>query len=285
MAARGLFVGLTTLDLLYAVDALPRGDEKVVARRQTIAAGGPAANAAVTYAALGGHATLVTRLGDHPLARLARADLASRAVDVLDVCPAHEGPPPVSSILSTGSERAVVSVNAGAFDTGPLVDVPEVGDCAVVLADGHHAELAVPLVSAARRRGVPVLLDAGSWKPAAEPLLGLVTVVLCSADFRMPGVEPGEPLLRALLDRGAEWAGISAGEGPIRWASRGGGGLVPVPAVAVADTLGAGDVLHGALAYGLAGSAGTRPARLLAAAAEVASGSCRTFGTREWLGG
>jgi sugar/nucleoside kinase (ribokinase family) len=153
-----------------------------------------------------------------------------------------------------------------------------------VLADGHHADLAVPLASAARRRGVPVLLDAGSWKPAAEPLLGLATVVLCSADFRMPGVEPGEPLLRALLDRGAEWAGISAGEWPIRWASRDGGGLVPVPVVPVADTLGAGDVLHGALAYGLATSPGAGPPRLLAAAAEVASTSCSTVGAREWLG-
>jgi sugar/nucleoside kinase (ribokinase family) len=128
-----------------------------------------------------------------------------------------------------------------------------------------------------------VLLDAGSWKPAAEPLLDLATVVVCSADFRAPGVERGAPLLGALVERGAEWAAISTGGGPIRWASRIREGHVPVPAADVVDTLGAGDVLHGALAYGLAADPGAAPPALLAAAAAVATESCRHFGTRAWI--
>ena len=284
---RALFVGLATLDLLYGVRALPRHNEKVVAERQTIAAGGPAANAAVTHAALGGASTLLTRLGTHPLADLIRADLGAHGVEVVDLGAAHSGPPPVSSIISAGAHRAVVSVNGAAFGSGDDVGPGDPGalltDCAVVLADGHHPDLALPIVAAARERGIPVLLDAGSWKPAAEPLLDLAEVVVCSADFRMPGVTPGLPVLRALIGRGAAWAGISAGEGPIHWASRTGAGEVPVPTVEVVDTLGAGDVLHGALAYGLATGPRAEPAGLLAAAAAVASDSCRCFGTRDWI--
>lgn len=49
----GLFVGLCTLDVIQLVDHVPAPDEKLTAREQTVAAGGPAANAAVTFAYLG----------------------------------------------------------------------------------------------------------------------------------------------------------------------------------------------------------------------------------------
>ncbi|WP_156181357.1 PfkB family carbohydrate kinase [Actinobaculum suis] len=47
---RGLFVGLATLDVIQLVSALPQPDEKIRARRVALAAGGPAANAAVAFA-------------------------------------------------------------------------------------------------------------------------------------------------------------------------------------------------------------------------------------------
>jgi sugar/nucleoside kinase (ribokinase family) len=58
--------------------------------------------------------------------------------------------------------------------------------------------------------------------------------------------------------------------------------------VPVVDTLGAGDVFHGALTYGLASIVGhqleaTRFAGLLGNAARVASTACASFGTRAWM--
>jgi sugar/nucleoside kinase (ribokinase family) len=55
-------------------------NEKQTALTQEIVAGGPAANAAVTFALLGGDAELVTDLGRHPLAELARQDLMTHGV-------------------------------------------------------------------------------------------------------------------------------------------------------------------------------------------------------------
>jgi sugar/nucleoside kinase (ribokinase family) len=115
------------------------------------------------------------------------------------------------------------------------------------------------------------------------PLLDLASVVVCSADFRVPDVEPGDAMLRYLLGRGSGWAAVSAGGGPVHWASRDGSGRIPVPEVEVVDTLGAGDVLHGALAYGMSRTPTVDAATLLADAVAVASRSCRYFGTREWL--
>ena len=50
----GVFVGLTVLDVVHRVTALPGRNEKITALSQFLAAGGPAANAAVIFAALGG---------------------------------------------------------------------------------------------------------------------------------------------------------------------------------------------------------------------------------------
>ncbi len=47
------FAGLTTLDVVHRAAAPPGRDRKITASRQDVAAGGPAANAAVTVAALG----------------------------------------------------------------------------------------------------------------------------------------------------------------------------------------------------------------------------------------
>ena len=61
---KGLFVGLCTKDILYYTDDLPTHNHKSKTEDFATYIGGPAANAAITYAALGGDATLATCLGD-----------------------------------------------------------------------------------------------------------------------------------------------------------------------------------------------------------------------------
>jgi hypothetical protein len=57
---QGLFVGLTTLDCLYQADSPPAANEKVVAHKSLLVAGGPATNAAVAFAQLGEHQMAVS---------------------------------------------------------------------------------------------------------------------------------------------------------------------------------------------------------------------------------
>lgn len=297
MTARVLACGLATLDVAQTVDRVPGADEKVVARGLWVAAGGPAANAAVTAAALGAHATLVTRVGGTAVARLVLDDLAAHDVAVIDLADAAASPA-VSTVLVTAAtgQRAVVSVNAtGSSGGGAAVDADAlVRDADAVLVDGHHLDLALTVAAAARSAGVPVLLDGGSWKPGLADLLALTDVALLSADLALPdcaGPDRPADLLRATRALGPRLVARSQGAGPVQLLdddASGGVREVPVPAVAVHDTLGAGDVLHGALAAWLAGSRGAPlgPAGLargLAAAARVASASCAAEGARGWL--
>ncbi|CAO5181537.1 Sugar kinase, ribokinase [Frankia sp. AiPs1] len=330
----GLFVGLSTFDAIYRVRSPPNGDEKIVADALVTAAGGPATGAAVTFAHLGGRAVLLSAVGTGPLAEAVRSELATLGVEHLDLSP-NEPALPVSSIMisTPGGQRAVVSAH-GQQETVPEVSgVPGTGvprdrardgrpgrpaagarrtalgllaQAAVVLVDGHQAAVAEEVLTALSARADPrrrplVVFDGGSWKPGTQRLLAHVDAAVCSAAFHPPTVTRGGTTdrLRYLLAHGPSFAAVTAGAEAIRWAdARGGAGEIRPPAVPVVDTLGAGDVLHGAFAWALARSAhspdsagpinagpiNVDPAAALAAATQVAARSIGSFGTREWMG-
>lgn len=289
-----LFAGLATLDIVQLVERLPRPNEKVAALDFLVAAGGPAANAAIAFAHCGGRASLVTALPDDSMSAPITADLVAHGVDV-SVSASHDGPPVTASILITRStgERAVVSPSGVATSGDPLSPrgeafvVPPLHGVGAVMLDGYFRAIALPLVREARLRGIPVVLDGGSHKYYTDEVVALVDVAVVSDDFAPPGTD-GEPesVFAYLLDRGVTHAAITRGEREILYCTPTGAGRVPVPSVEVVDTLGAGDFFHGALTYRVA-SLGLDDARFaedLAFASSVAGRSLGSFGTREWLG-
>lgn len=294
---RCVLAGLCTVDIVQRVAEFPAPGEKARSLSMEVAAGGPATNAAVTVAALGGSAVLLTALGSHPLADLARADLAACGVEVYDVTPESRTPPALSavSVREHDGERTVVSRNAGALPpsygplrghgpyapTGgkppdPLPSFPRQEDLmtgtSAVLIDGHHPDLALEAARRARERGIPVVLDAGSWKPVLTELLPLVDIAACSAHFRTPE--------ESLRERGVPIVITTSGPDPVRWWTSEGSGEVPVPEVAARDTLGAGDVWHGALTYGVGRF---ELPELIRLANEVAAARVEHVGPRSWL--
>ncbi|MEE6288469.1 PfkB family carbohydrate kinase [Georgenia sp. MJ173] len=294
----GLFVGLTTMDVLHRTARPPAPNEKVTATRQDVAAGGPAANAAVTFAALGGRPRLLTGLGASAPAVVAGEDLRRHGVAVVDAA-APDYPLAVSAVVvveSTG-ERSVVSPDAGLADV-PAPDDVDLDGVTVVLLDGHHPALARATLAAldvhdARGTHGPtpgqparpvVVLDCGRWRPVFDELLPVADVAALSADFRVPGVDGGPAeTARAVLARGARAVVITDGGHPVRWWAAGTSGSHAVGRVPVRDTLGAGDAFHGGLAAALAH--GQELATAVALASEVAGRRVASVGPRDWLTG
>ena len=287
--------GLVTLDVVQVVDALPGPDEKVVARSLAATFGGPAANAAATAVALGVPPTLVTAVGHGPLAAGVRAELASAGVARVDAADGVAGAvqPAVSTVLVTRAtdERAVVSTNASGF--GDLTDarlaapgrtadlLDELGPGDVLLLDGHHPGLALRVARRARERGCAVVLDGGSWKRDAPAMIGLCDAVVVSADFRPPGVATGD-VLDAVAALGPRFVARTRGPRPVEVLDKGERYEVAVPRPGrVVDTLGAGDVVHGAFAAAAARGSSWRAA--LADAVVVASRSVEHAGARGWI--
>jgi sulfofructose kinase len=284
--------GLLTLDVVQVVDRLPAPDEKVVARSLAATFGGPAANAAATAVALGVPSRLVTAVGEGPLAHAVRGDVADAGVELVDALPPARragAQPPVSPVLVTAAtgERAVVSTNAAS--SGGLADADldvdallgPVGPGDVLLLDGHLTAVAIPVARRAREAGCVVVLDGGSWKPDAAEVMALCDAVVVSADLRVPGAEPGG-VLEAVAALGPAFVARTRGPEPVEVLHDGRRSTVPVPVPRrVVDTLGAGDVVHGAFAAALAQGADYPDA--LERAVVVASRSVEHAGARGWV--
>ena len=280
--AQGLFVGLTTVDIFNIIDTPPSPDQKIMAQRQEVCAGGPAANAAVAFSACGNDADLFTGIGLHPIAHLALEDLQYHRFNVRDYVLNSDELPTISTIIvdsSTGN-RCVVYSNPHIRSLSP--DQPYdhfVGENKVILFDGFYLEHAVPIAKAAAG-GPLAVLDGGSWKEGLEELLPYIDYAVCSADFNPPGCSSSDDLLDYLEGFGLRGSAISRGAEPIIYRSRGQQGHIPVAQVQAIDTLGAGDILHGTFCHHLLTSSFPKSLKM---AAQSATHSCLSYGTRQWI--
>jgi sugar/nucleoside kinase (ribokinase family) len=279
---RGLFVGLVTLDLIYLADSAPKNNQKIVAIDYTVAAGGPATNAAVTFNYLGNQATVLGVVGSHPMTQLIRGDLANY-IAIADLEPTTDVAPPVSSIIVTQAtgERAVVSINAVKTQANSASIPPDIlSNINIVLIDGHQIAASYSIAQMAKAQNIPVVIDGGSWKPGFEQILPFVDYAICSANFYPPNCQTGEDVFAYLGGFGIPNIAITHGQKPIEYLSCTKTGIVNVPQIPTVDTLGAGDVFHGAFCHYILRESFTDA---LALAANIAADSCKFFGTRRWM--
>jgi sugar/nucleoside kinase (ribokinase family) len=293
MMNRGLFVGLVTLDLIYLAESPPKNNQKMVSLDYTVAAGGPATNAAVSFSYLGNQAMLLGVVGSHPMTQLIKSDLVSHKVTIVDLESTMTQAPPVSSIIVTQStgERAVISINAVKTQaTSPAVSDEILQNVNIVLIDGHQMAVGIVIAQMAKAKNIPVVIDGGSWKPGFEKILPFVDYAICSANFYPPSCHTKEEVIDYLIRLGIPHIAITHGEKAIQYFNHGQTGSLDVPIIeniastqqlsGTFDTLGAGDIFHGAFCnYILEDSFTTA----LEQSAKIASFSCQFFGTRRWM--
>lgn len=283
------FVGLATLDVIQRIDRWPASNEKVTSLWQETAPGGPATNAALACAALGGGVRLGTGLGRQAVGSTIRGLLDDGGIPVDDWAPASAVPALSSIILTEGTgDRAIVSSDATGMDLDAPDSAPDLGRCAALLLDGHHPRIARWAAALAKDAGIRVVLDAGRWKPVMEELLPLADDVICSADFRVPGISERRTMMESILASGATRVAVTDGAHPISWMERLTGSALPasgtitVEAVEAVDTLGAGDVFHGAYVNAVA-HRHLDFVGALAFAADAAAVKVGLLGQREWV--
>ncbi len=282
MHSRGLFVGLTTLDFIYLSDRPLAENQKLVAQDYLAVAGGPATNAAVAFNYLGNQSKLITVIGQHPLTHLIRSDLGQHSLEIVDLIPEKTETPAISSIIVTAAtgNRAVISLNAVKSQADNLISEDWLTDIDLVLIDGHQLPVSLAIAKIAKSKQIPVVMDGGSWKPGLEKVLSWVDYAICSANFYPPQCQNTDDVFNYLRDRGISHIAITKGEQPIQYLSQGARLTVPIPPIKTVDTLGAGDIFHGAFCHYILQE---DFATALKMAAKIASKSCQFFGTRNWM--
>ncbi|MCF2706471.1 hypothetical protein I6E29_04225 [Arcanobacterium haemolyticum] len=274
---RTVFCGLTTIDFIQKVGELPGPNTKVQSESAILDVGGPAANAARTAAALGAYPTLVSPIGPGIFGEMASQWLEESHVAIVDL--ADEGDPSVSSVVvdAHGQRNVVSSNSAGRSHRFPEANILD--GATALLLDGHLLDVQIALARTAKAQGIPVVLDGGSYKSGIESLIPHCSHIIVSADFHLPGVAD-DVLLETLAWRGATLVARTRGDEPVEAVYQEKAYSLPVQVVDVVDTLGAGDVLHGAFTAAL--GAGEDPLESLAAASSLATLSVQGDGVMAW---
>lgn len=283
MSKRGLFVGITTLDLIYLAPYLPQANEKLSAVDSTISAGGPATNASVAFSYFGNHARLLSVIGQHPITNLITTDLSQFSIEHQDLQPQWPESPPTSSIIvtQTNGDRAVISLNTARCQAQPEQIPPKIlAGIDLVLIDGHQMPVSQVVAKNAQAQNIPVVVDGGSWKPGFEEVLKHTDYAICSANFYPPNCQTPEEVFHYLNAIGVPNLAITQGNDPILYQTPHTKGEIPVPPITPIDTLGAGDIFHGAFCHYILQQ---NFHHALSAAGEIATKACQFFGTRNWM--
>ena len=258
-------IGIATLDLVFRVESYPTGPGKYRSHGRDEVGGGVAANAAVTVAALGGEASFIGCVGDDPTGDRIMAGLVNAGVDVTGVRRAIGAASPLSAVLVDGTgERLIVNhASPDLFDMARPIELNELAGAgagagagaAAVLCDMRWPDGAVPALLAARELGLPAIVDCDH-----DPSVGRGVEILAAAThviFSLPtlmaftgGTDAAEALGRVGEYTDA-WVAATAGDEGVYWLRDGEVHHRAAFAVDVVDTLGAGDVFHGAFALAL----------------------------------
>ena len=275
-------IGQAVQDFVFSVDEMPHAAEKYRASGFQSVGGGPAATAAVAIARLGGVAQLAARVGDDAIAGLVVAELESYGVDCslvkrLENC----GSSLSAVIVDKAGERMIVNHLDPGMDTSPgwlPQTLPD--DVDAVLVDTRWPDGALHALKLAREAGVPSVLDADLPVPADGELIRAATHVAFSAPGLADYCGDADPAtgLRAVAATTDAWCCVTLGRDGVVYMSDGELHKLAAHEVSVSDTLGAGDVWHGAFALGLAERSSTGDAMRFASAAaalKVRNGSGR----------
>jgi sugar/nucleoside kinase (ribokinase family) len=277
-----LCAGIAVLDEVFRVSAFPMPDTKVQASEFISIGGGNAANAAVAIARLGGKAHFAAPLGDDAVADRLIESLQREGVECVGCVRVPGASTPVSAIfVDARGDRTIANYrdhrlnDATADDPDRLVTAVD-----AVLADNRFPDFVLPICRAAMARRIPVVIDADKAEDRREPLFNAATHVIFSAQClraaaRTDDLPSGLTQMGTLTDA---FLAVTNGPHPVLSydCSRATIRETPVFAIKAVDTLGAGDVFHGAFALALVEGRGVEDALRFAAAA--AGLKCSRFG-------
>lgn len=280
---RILCVGIPVRDLTFRVQGLPARGSKVNASHFDEICGGNALNAAIGIVRLGGRASICGPMGDarETASRYIFDKLAHEGIDTQHLVRMPGLVTPISNIMIDPSgERTIVTFRDPELwkvrlpDTDTLLE-----DCSAVLTESRCAEFCTDLCAEARRRGIPVIVDADRAMSLREGLLTASSHLIFSSEPLQETADiadDGEALKKISRLTSSFLAGTRGAQGTIWLDEQGNLQQTPAFPVHTVDTLGAGDVFHGAFALAITENQDIPDALRFASAA--AALKCTRFG-------
>lgn len=245
---RGFFIGRTTMDILYYMEGLPAENKKAKTLDYRTCVGGNACNAAITYSLLGGKAVLITAIGNSSIGKSIKMELKEYDIEVVDLLEGQDILPFLSAILINvkTESRTIWGGHQPPLAKIELDEENIIRDAAFILTDNQFPKLTVSLLGKAESKQIVSVFDAERWGEETEMLLETVTEVIASSDCLPPDQRN---LMEVMREKGVLCRAVTDGGNPTIWETKERSGTIQPIHVTVVDTLGAGDIMHGAYCY------------------------------------
>src|SRR5712672_4198807 len=280
---RILCIGMPVRDLTFRVGGVPGRGSKENATHFDEICGGNALNGAIAIVRLGGRASICGPMGDsrETSSRYIFEQLAHEGIETNHIVHMPGLVTPISAVMVDPSgERTIVTFRDPELwkvhlpPTETLLD-----DCAAILTESRCAEFCTGLCAEARLRGIPVIVDVDRAMSLREGLLNASSHLVFSSEplQETAGVTDDAQALRKIAKLTPSFlAGTRGARGTIWLDENQTVQETPAFHVHTVDTLGAGDVFHGAFALAVTEGQELREALRFASAA--AALKCTRFG-------
>jgi len=280
---RILCIGMPVRDLTFRIEELPERGFKVNASHFEEICGGNALNAAIGIVRLGGRASICGPMGDvrEASAKYIFEKLAHEGIDTKHIMHMQGLVTPISNIMIDPSgERTIVTFRDPELWKVRLPDAGELlEDCQAILTENRCAEFCTDLCAEARRRGIPVIVDVDRTMSLREGLLTASSHLVFSSEALQSTAsvrDDAEALKKIAKFTPSFVAGTRGAQGTLWLDEQHKLRETPAFPVHTVDTLGAGDVFHGAFALAITESQDISSALRFASAA--AALKCTRFG-------
>lgn len=271
---RILCIGMPVRDLTFRVGGVPGRGSKENATHFDEICGGNALNAAIGIVRLGGRASVCGPMGDikETSSRFIFDKLAHEGIETKHLVHMAGLVTPISAVMVDPSgERTIVTFRDPELwkvhlpDTETLLD-----DCAAILTESRCAEFCTDLCAEAQRRGIPVIVDVDRAMSLREGLLNASSHLVFSSEplQETAGITDDAQALKKIAKLTPSFLAGTRGPRGTIWLDEN-QAIQETPAFPVhtVDTLGAGDVFHGAFALAITEGQELRQALRFASAA------------------
>lgn len=247
--------GIACLDHIVVSPQVQWGDTSLVSR-YSIQPGGLVAMALIACSRLEADCRILTLLGDDETGNMVASELEMENIDLLGVLRIESGKTPFSFVHvdEHSGERTIFHRSGSGLDVDINPSCINVIDgCSVLLIDDIYMGLSVAAAKYAQSHSIPVVADVIPNDLNAD-LLRHVDILIVPRHFlRETGfVDDPYAALDLIHDLGPTTALITLGSDGYVWSHMGTKGCGNAFRVDAKDTTGAGDVFHGAFAFGVA---------------------------------
>jgi ribokinase len=257
-----IVVGSSNTDMVVKTDELPLPGETKLGGVFFMNAGGKGANQAVAAARMGGHVTLVTRLGNDIFGRETIAGLKKEKIDISYVFIDEVSPSGVALIMVNGmGENCIVvapGANANLLPTD-IEKVKNISDAEIILIQLEIPIQTVKVVTKiAKQNGQRLIINpAPAQKLDDEVLRDLFLITPNESEARLlTGIDvkdetSASQAARFLLNKGVQNVIITLGSAGAYFQNSHLKIKVDAPVLHAVDTTAAGDTFSGALAVAI----------------------------------